>query len=83
MESEFLTEISEKNWRIFSSENQQSFTDRIEYWLSTLESNTDEKGCIDLMVEVAKIQYEKQMKKPDKAKPNQQVWIKRLLALKS
>ena len=83
LESEFLTEISEKNWRIFSSENQQSFTDRIEYWLSTLESNTDEKGCIDLMVEVAKIQYEKQMKKPDKAKPNQQVWIKRLLALKS
>lgn len=82
IEKQLLQAIMDNDWENnFSIVAKESFTKNIHDWLDILEVHHDEKNAIEKLISIANLHYPSQMKRPDKAKPNQQIWIKRLLAL--
>ena len=80
IEKQLATDIATHQWEKADSAVKESFTKAISDWLDKLEADPDPQA-IARFVRIAHIHYPTQMKRPDKAKPNQQVWINRLLAL--
>lgn len=82
LKKELVEQISENNWRESRDDVKTDFTNAIDKWLEKLEDNPDESEAIELMVEIFKIHYATQFKKPNKInKERQKVWVKRLKAL--
>lgn len=82
-EAALLRQIHGEKWRVSNDTVKTNFTTAIHDWLNKLEAASAEPKCIDLLIEIAKIHYAKQMKNPAKARDNQRAWIERLLALKN
>lgn len=80
IEQQLLTDIHQYQWDKEGGTIKESFTKNIADWLDKLEADPNPKAVAKFL-EIANIHYATQLKRPDKAKPNQQVWIKRLLVL--
>ncbi|WP_435932175.1 type III-B CRISPR module RAMP protein Cmr6 [Moraxella bovoculi] len=80
IEKQLATDITTHQWEKAGNAVKESFTQSISDWLDKLEADPDPQAIVRF-VQIAHIHYPAQMKRPDRAKPNQQVWIKRLLAL--
>ncbi|MDP8170530.1 type III-B CRISPR module RAMP protein Cmr6 [Pasteurella skyensis] len=84
LQAKLLDDIVQNHWRDVNDKAKQHFTDSLKSeWLEALENNADDRGCIELLFEIANIHYAKQIKNPKnkKVKPHQREWILRLLAL--
>lgn len=82
-EAALLRQIHDEKWTVSNDTIKTNFTTAIPDWLDKLEAASAEPKCVDLLIEIAKIHYAKQMKNPAKARDNQRAWIERLLALKN
>lgn len=82
-EAALIQQIHDKKWRDSNDVVKTDFTKAIPNWLEILEATSGEQKCVSLFIEIAKIHYTNQMKNPSKARPNQQAWIERLLALEN
>lgn len=81
IEQSLLTDIHKHRWKEKNSTIKNHFTENIVNWLDRLEQDGNQ-GAVTKFFEIANIHYADQLKKPAKAKPNQQKWLYRLLDLK-
>ncbi|WP_019672864.1 type III-B CRISPR module RAMP protein Cmr6 [Psychrobacter lutiphocae] len=82
LKQQLVIQMIDENWKEENDTAKTEFTKAVDEWLDKLEANPDDKDAIELMIEVFKIHYATQFKKPNKIKKERQkVWVERLKAL--